>query len=86
MSGVTAVIDADGRVRHTTSLFTSALTTGTVTTTTGETPFVRFGEWVLVGSALALLGAAFAAGLRQRRGVPVDSPSRADRAEGVSGA
>jgi apolipoprotein N-acyltransferase len=86
LSGVTAVIDADGRVRHTTSLFTSALTTGTVTTTTGETPFVRFGEWVLVGSALALLGAAFAAGLRQRRGVPVDSPSRADRAEGASGA
>jgi len=86
LSGVTAVIDADGRVLHTTSLFTSALTTGTITTTTGETPFVRFGEWVLVGSALALLGAAFAASRRQRRGVPVDSPSRADRAEEASGA
>jgi apolipoprotein N-acyltransferase len=86
LSGITAVIDADGRVRHSTSLFTSALTTGTVTTTTGETPFVRFGEWVLVGSALALLGAAVAASRRPPRGVPVDSGPRADRAEEASGA
>lgn len=86
LSGVTAVIDADGRVRQTTALFTSALTSGTVTTTTGETPFVRFGEWVLVGSALALLGAAFAAGRRERRGLPVDSSRRDDPAEGASGA
>jgi len=86
LSGVTAVIDADGRVQHTTSLFTSAVTTGTITTTTGQTPFVRFGEWVLVGSALALLAAAFVAGRRPRRDIPVDSAPRAERPEGETGA
>jgi apolipoprotein N-acyltransferase len=86
LSGITAVIDADGRVRDTTALFTSALTTGTITTTSGETPFVRFGEWVLVGSALTLLVAAIAAERRARRGVPVDSGRRDDRAEGAPGA
>jgi apolipoprotein N-acyltransferase len=86
LSGVTAVIDADGRVQDRTSLFARAVTTGTLTTTTGETPFVRFGEWVLVGSALALLAAAFVAGRRARRDILVDSPPRAARAEGATGA
>lgn len=71
ISGETAVIDASGRrVRHT-ALFTKAVVTATVTTTTGETPFVRFGEWVLGGAALALLGAALAvAGRELRRARP----------------
>ncbi|HSO95695.1 MAG TPA: apolipoprotein N-acyltransferase [Acidimicrobiia bacterium] len=85
LSGETAVIDADGSVQQSTGLFTSALTTGTLLTTTGETPFVRFGEWVLVGSAVALLAVAFVAGRRSRRDVPVDSPAR-HRAEGAPGA
>jgi apolipoprotein N-acyltransferase len=92
LSGVTAVINADGSVQHRTPLFTKDLVTGTITTTTGETPFVRFGEWVLIGAAVALLAAALAAwqGAR-RRGVPVDSTrpadrARADRAEEATGA
>ena len=67
ISGETAVIDASGRlVRHTT-LFTKAVVVATVATTTGETPFVRFGEWVLGGAALALLAAAAVAAARELR-------------------
>ena len=91
LSGVTAVIDADGSVRQRTSLYTKQLVTGTITTTTGETPFVRLGEWVLVGAAVALLAAAFTAWRRGPRSVPVDSGARADRSrasrsEGAPGA
>ena len=46
ISGITAVIDADGVVHHTTDLFQNAVVTGRVTTVTGETPYVRFGDWV----------------------------------------
>ncbi len=58
ISGETAVIDSNGRLLQSTGLFTKALVTGTVQTTTGETPFVRLGEWALAGSTLALLAAA----------------------------
>jgi len=62
-----AVIDDHGRVLQHTSLFTKAIVTATITTTTGETPFVRFGEWVLAGSALALLAAAALVARRELR-------------------
>ncbi|HMF04917.1 MAG TPA: apolipoprotein N-acyltransferase [Acidimicrobiia bacterium] len=65
ISGMSAVVDADGHVRNKTKLFKQALVTDTVTTTTGETPYVRFGEWVVVASALLLLGAAIASRLRR---------------------
>ena len=58
ISGETAVIDSSGRLLQSTGLFTKALVTANVETTTGETPFVRFGEWALAGSTLALLAAA----------------------------
>jgi apolipoprotein N-acyltransferase len=58
ISGETAVIDSSGRLLQSTGLFTKALITANVETTTGETPFVRFGEWALAGSTLALLAAA----------------------------
>ncbi len=71
ISGETAVIDSSGRVLQHTQLFTKALVTGTVTTTTGETPYVRFGEWVLAAAALTLLLAAgFIAGRELRRARP----------------
>jgi apolipoprotein N-acyltransferase len=65
ISGISAVIDADGNVSHTTKLFQQAIVSDTVTTTTGETPYVRFGEWVVVASAALLLGAAIAGRLRR---------------------
>ena len=65
ISGISAVIDTDGHVRDTTKLFHQAVVSDTVTTTTGETPYVRFGEWVVVASALLLLGAAAASRVRR---------------------
>jgi apolipoprotein N-acyltransferase len=66
ISGVTASIDADGDVHGRTRLFRNTTVTETVTTTTGETPYVRFGDWVPLVSALLLLGAAVASRLRRR--------------------
>jgi apolipoprotein N-acyltransferase len=67
ISGISAVIDADGDVRNTTRLFRRSVVSDTVTTTTGETPYVRFGEWVVVASALLLIGAAVASRVRRPR-------------------
>ena len=58
VSGISAVIDPDGSVHDTTNLFEKAIVSTTVRTTTGETPYVRFGEWVVLLSCLALIGAA----------------------------
>lgn len=66
ISGISAVIDADGRVRDRTELFAQAITEGRITTTTGTTPFVRLGDWVL---ALCLVGVVATAIVAQRRWV-----------------
>jgi hypothetical protein len=63
---ITAVIDADGVVHQTTELFKNTVVTGTVTTVSGRTPYVRFGDWVEWGSSAALV-AALALGLIGRR-------------------
>ena len=53
VSGISAVIDPDGsRARHDRACSSRRSCTATVPTTTGETPYVRFGDWVV------LLGAA----------------------------
>ncbi len=67
ISGISAVINADGDVRDTTKLFHRAIVSDTVTTTGGKTPYVRFGEWVVLASALLLIGAAIASRLRRPR-------------------
>lgn len=69
ISGITAVIDADGVVHQTTELFKNTVVTGTVTTVSGRTPYVRFGDWVEWGSSAALV-AALALGLIRRRRIP----------------
>jgi apolipoprotein N-acyltransferase len=66
ISGSTATIDASGDVHHTTHLFRNTVVTDTITTTSGETPYVRFGDWVVAASAVLLIGAAVAARLRRR--------------------
>jgi apolipoprotein N-acyltransferase len=62
ISGISAIIDAHGRLVTSTRLFDRTTVTSTVTTTTGETPYVRFGEWVIVaciiGVALPSVAAA----------------------------
>ncbi|HKA92506.1 MAG TPA: apolipoprotein N-acyltransferase, partial [Acidimicrobiia bacterium] len=65
ISGISAVVDGDGNVRNTTKLFRKTVVSDTVTTTRGETPYVRFGEWAVLASALLLLGAAVASRLRR---------------------
>ncbi len=75
ISGESAVIDPNGRVLHHSELFTKTLLTATVTATTGETPYVRLGDWVLAAAGLGLLGAAAVSARRElRRPPPVDSP------------
>jgi apolipoprotein N-acyltransferase len=55
VSGISAVIDPDGSVHHETGLFEARIVRATVPTSTGETLYVRFGDWVVLGSALAML-------------------------------
>ena len=55
VSGISAVIDPDGTVHHTTKLFEPTIVSATIPTTTGETPYVRFGDWVVLLSAVALV-------------------------------
>jgi apolipoprotein N-acyltransferase len=73
INGVTAVIDADGRVLRTTPLFVNSVTEARIETRAGQTPYVRYGEWVVLGS-LAGIVAAIAVALLRRRGPFVESP------------
>ncbi|GIU87782.1 MAG: apolipoprotein N-acyltransferase [Acidimicrobiia bacterium] len=72
ISGISAFVDADGDVHATTDLFERTTLEATVTPHTGETLYVRFGEWVLWGSVAGLVAAA-AARLIGRRGRSVES-------------
>jgi len=78
VSGITAVITPAGDVVRTTGLFDSTVVTGRVATVTGQTPYVRFGEWVVAGSVLVLAGAV-ALGLARRRLGRGVGPDGADR-------
>jgi apolipoprotein N-acyltransferase len=76
ISGITAVIDADGVVRDRTHLFDPTVVQTTVAATGGETPYVRYGEWATLVS-LAGVASALALGLvrtvRMRRQTSLDS-------------
>jgi apolipoprotein N-acyltransferase len=74
VSGISGVIDASGRVHDTTGLFESAVVRATIATTTGQTPYVRFGDWVVLLSGVALIGATVAAVRRARREQELTSP------------
>ena len=69
VSGISAVITPDGTVHDTTELFERTIVDGTIDTTTGETPYVRFGDWIVALSALVLLGATVTFVVRSRRSV-----------------
>jgi apolipoprotein N-acyltransferase len=58
VSGISGVIDASGDVLETSRLFRNGTISTVVITMTGETPYVRFGDWVVWGSAVALVIAA----------------------------
>jgi apolipoprotein N-acyltransferase len=55
VSGISAVIEPDGTVHDRTKLFESAVVTASVPTSTGDTFYVRFGDWVVLLSAVAVV-------------------------------
>jgi apolipoprotein N-acyltransferase len=67
ISGITAVFDASGHQLRRTHLFRNTVVTGSVTTTTGQTPYVRYGDWVVWGSAITVAAAALVVTVRRRR-------------------
>jgi apolipoprotein N-acyltransferase len=76
ISGISAVIDADGVVRARTDLFERTVLQTTVEATGGETPYVRYGEWATLLSVLLLGAAAIVASsraVRQRRAASLES-------------
>jgi apolipoprotein N-acyltransferase len=77
ISGITAVIDADGTVLATTPLFRPAVVTGRIDTVTGQTPFVRFGDWVVGAGVVVLLGAVALGASRRRLSRRVQPPDQA---------
>ncbi len=87
ISGITAVIDADGVVHDETHLFERTVIERTVGVTTGQTIYVRYGEWaLLVSSAGVLIAVVWALARRRRRpsvnSRPEDVVSIASRIEG----
>ncbi|MFI5045548.1 MAG: apolipoprotein N-acyltransferase [Acidimicrobiia bacterium] len=70
VSGISAVIDADGHVHDRTKLFHKAIVDTTIVTTRGETLYVRFGDWVVWACCLALVAAAVVATFRRSAGSP----------------
>ncbi len=66
VSGITAVLEPDGTVRDRTALFEKAIVDTTITTTTGATLYVRFGDWVVWGCAVAIVAASLVAVRRPR--------------------
>jgi apolipoprotein N-acyltransferase len=66
ISGITAVVDADGRVHSETELFVNGVTFADVEGQRGETLFVRFGDWV-VYSAMGAVAVAGCVALGRRR-------------------
>jgi apolipoprotein N-acyltransferase len=78
ISGITAVIDADGDIETTTGLFDSTVVSGRIATVRGETPAVRFGDWVEWVSVLVVLGAVVLAVVRPRLAVPESEAGGSD--------
>lgn len=61
ISGISASVDANGRVQQRTRLFERTVLTGTFEARTGSTPYARWGDWVTLACALLTLGAVLAA-------------------------
>ena len=73
ISGISAVIDANGNVHDRTHLFDRTVVQATVGITSGETPYVRYGEWATVAAVLAVGTALIVGVVRWRRKPSVES-------------
>jgi apolipoprotein N-acyltransferase len=83
ISGISALIDASGREHAHTELFERTVLQGSVEATRGTTLYVRFGDWVVWGSLLAVAGCVIAH-LVSRRRSSVESSGRPEDAPPVS--
>jgi apolipoprotein N-acyltransferase len=77
ISGISAYIDASGRIHGETELFERTRLQGDVTAMRGTTLYVRFGDWI-VWASLATVVACIAIDLLRRRRRSVDSLSHAE--------
>ncbi|HEU4866294.1 MAG TPA: apolipoprotein N-acyltransferase [Actinomycetota bacterium] len=66
ISGISAVVDPQGRVLETTNLFEPAVLTPTVRFATTTTPYAKLGDWVPWGAVLAVIGSLVAPFFRRR--------------------
>jgi apolipoprotein N-acyltransferase len=73
ISGISGIVDADGNVRDETELFEQTNVVGRVATTTGETPYLRYGDWLLLLCGLGVVVTAGIAAWRGRVEPTVDS-------------
>ena len=67
-TGISAVISPDGTVEQTIAQFETAVLTATVSPHAGATPYVRFGDWPVLLSAIAALGLGRALSRKLRAG------------------
>lgn len=67
ISGISAVVDPEGRVLESTGLFEPAVLTPTVQFATSTTPYARMGDWVPALAAAAVIGFLLVPVLRARR-------------------
>jgi apolipoprotein N-acyltransferase len=72
ISGISAVVDADGRVHGRTELFQRTVLETTLVATTGQTPYVRYGEWAIGLAFVIVLVAVVVAFVLRRRDPSVD--------------
>lgn len=73
ISGISAVIDVDGVVHDRTKLFENGVVETTVGTVTGQTPYVKYGDWVVGLCALIVLAGIAVAIVRRGRKRSVES-------------
>ncbi|MET1003460.1 MAG: apolipoprotein N-acyltransferase [Acidimicrobiia bacterium] len=78
ISGISALIDSDGRVLARTELFERTVLQGAVITTTGETLYVRFGDWIILVALLGVAGCLGTAAWLRRRSRSVDSDTESE--------
>lgn len=66
-TGMTAIIDARGNVTSALPPFTTGVLTGEVQAYQGSTPYIRFGDWPVLGLLLLSLALALRPGVTGRR-------------------
>jgi apolipoprotein N-acyltransferase len=68
ISGISAIIEPGGDVHDTTELFVNSVNIAEITPTTGQTPYVRYGDWLLWACGIGLISLALFACVRRRLG------------------